>query len=155
MQIEMWKKLFGKNQDDPAVKTALRAASVKKIPKLGANRTDVRFDLKGHGLMLIMTDEAYLKELNNQGIGKGPLILSGVSAYLDKSASSALYKGKLPYTISAGMTKVEVRKALGSPSQSHDENRWDVWLRDDLKIFARYTKEWKLRSFGLMLPRAE
>ncbi len=153
--MEAWRKLFGKSQDDRAVKEALATAGLTKIPKLGANRTDVRFDLKGHGLALMMTDEAYLKELDDQDIGEGPLILSGVAAYLDKAASSDLYTGKLAYKIAADMTKADLRKTLGPPAKSNDQVRLDVWSRDDLTIVARYTKELKLMIFGLRLPRAE
>jgi hypothetical protein len=155
MDLEAWRDLFGKSQDDPAVKEALAAAGTRKIPKLGANSTDVRFDLKGHGLWLIMTDEADLKELDDLDIGEGPLILSGATAYLDKSASSDLYNGKLPYKITGDMTRADLRKTLGRPTSSNDVTRFDVWLREGVEIVARYTKDWKLKTFGQMLPGAE
>ena len=155
MDIEMWMKLLGKSQDDPAVKMALAAAGLKKIPKLRPNRTDIRPDLKGHGLWLIMTDEAYLKQLDDQDIGEGPLILSGVTAYLDESASNDLYKGELPYKVASDMTKADLRKKLGPPVKSDDELRVYVWSQGGLKVFAHCTKEGKLESFGVMLPRAE
>lgn len=155
MDMEAWRRLLGKSQDDRELREALATAGVKKLPKLGANRTDVRFDLEGHGLWLIMTDEAYLEELEDQDIGEGPLILSGVTAYLDVSASRDLYKGKLPYNVTVDMTKADLRKTLGRPTESNDENRWDVWSRDGLKVFVRHTKTLTLKSFGIMLPRAE
>jgi hypothetical protein len=155
MNMETWKQLFGKSQDDPTVKSALVAAGVKKVPKLEDDDTDVRFDLKGYGLWLLMTDEAYLKQLTDQDIGEGPLILSGVTAYLDKSVSRDLYKSKLPYDIAAGMTKVDVRKRLGPPTTYDDETLFDLWLRDGVEVIASYSKESKLVAFGLMLPGAE
>ena len=103
----------------------------------------------------MMTDEAYLKQLDDQDIGEGPLIVSGVSAYLDKSAGSDLYKGKLPYKIAADMTRADLRKMLGRPEKSNDEIPLDGWSMDDLKVVVRYTEELKLMIFSLKLPRAE
>jgi hypothetical protein len=156
MDLETWRKLFGKSQDDPAVKSALAAAGVKKVPKLGKDRTNARFDLKGHGLMILMTDEAYLKQLTDLDIGEGPLILSGVSAYLDKSVSGDLCKGELPYKLAATMSQEAVRKILGPPTSTREAFQIDVWLRDGIKIVARYSKDLKsMMTLGLMLPRAE
>ena len=155
MDMEMWQKLFGKSQDDPAVKAALAAAGVKKIPRLDEDDTDVRFNLKGHGLCLVMTDESFLKNLDDQDIGEGPLILTGVGAYLDKSESRDLYKDKLPYKIVADITQTAVRKALGPPLRSDDESRFDLWSRDGVDVIANYTKGGKLGTFTLMLPGAE
>jgi hypothetical protein len=156
MDMETWRKLFGKSQDDPAVKAALAQAGVKRVPKLDEDDTDVRFDLKGQGLWLIMTDEAYLKELDDQDIGEGPLVVSGVTAYLDKSASRDLYKGTLPYKIEPGMSQEAVRKKLGTPTSTHDNSQVDVWSKNGVKVIARYTKDLKaMMSFGVMLPRAE
>lgn len=155
MDMETWRKLFGKSQDDPAVKAALATAGVKKIPKLDDDDTDVRFNLKGHGLWLMMTDESILKDLDDQDIGEGPLILSGVGAYLDKSESRDLYNGKLPYKIAADMTQATVRKTLGRPTRSDNEARFDLWSRDGVEIIAYYTGGEKLATFTLMLSGAE
>jgi hypothetical protein len=156
MDLEGWKKLLAKSEDDATVKAALTAAGVKKIPKLDDDDTDVRFDLKGHGLWLLMTDEAFLKKLDDQDIGEGPLVLSGVSAYLDQSVSRDVYKDPLPYKVAPGMSQTEVRKLLGRRSSVPDDPQVDVWSRDRLKIIARYTRDLKLiTSFGLFLPGAE
>ena len=155
MDVEKWTALFGKSQDDAAVKKALAAAGVKQVPKLGANRTDVRVDLKGYGLSLTMTDEAFLKQLDDQDIGEGPLILTGISVYLDTSASNDVYQGKLPYGISPDATKADFRKTFGPPEKSNEQVRMDNWTRDGLKLVARYTKEWKVMVFGLRLPVPE
>ena len=144
MEIEAWTKLFGRSQDDANIKAALAAAGVRKAPKLGRDRTWVQFDLKGQGLALRMTDEAYLKNLDDMDIGEGPLILSGVLAYLDKSVSDELYEGKLPYKLAAGMTREAVRKLLGRPKRSTDEDDppiLDAWSRDGGETIATYSKQ--------------
>ena len=155
MDLEAWKKLFGKTQDDPAVKAALSAAGIKKVPKVDEDDTDVRFDLKGQGLWILMTDESFLKSLDDQDIGEGPLILSGVTAYLDKSVSRDLYKGTLPYKVTANMNRDAVRKILGRPTSGSDESLSDVWSKSGIEIVANYSKDLKLTTFGLMLPGAE
>lgn len=152
MGIETWAKLLGKSQDDPAVKAALAAAGAKKIPKLDKDGTEVIFDLSGHGLWLEMTDEAYLKKLDDQDIGEGPLILSGVGAYLIRRKSRDLYKGTLPYKLAAGMTRAAVRKALGPPSSSEDDIPFDSWFRDGLEVITGYTKELDLEHLNITLP---
>ena len=82
MDMEIWIKLLGKTQDDAALKAALTAAGVKRVPKLPKDDYSVIFDLKGHGMSLEMTDEAEVKDLDDQDIGEGPLILTGVDAYI-------------------------------------------------------------------------
>ncbi len=157
MDIEAWTTYFDKSENDPAVKAALAAAGVKKKPKLNKGRTFVQFDLEGHGLALRMTDEAYLKRLDDLDIGEGPLILSGVLAYLDSSVSDDLYKGKLPYKLAPGMTRAAVRKILGPPTRSTDEDDppiLDAWLRNGLEASAVYSEELKLTMFDLSLPGA-
>jgi hypothetical protein len=157
MDIEAWTKLFGKSEDDAEVKAALAAAGLKKKPKLNKDRAFVQFDLSGQGLALRMTDEAYLKNLDDQDIGEGPLILSGVLAYLDSSKSPDLYKGKLPYKLAVGMTGEDVRKILGPPARSTDEDDppiLDAWLRDGLEVIATYSRAGKLVMLGLRLPGA-
>jgi hypothetical protein len=155
MDMEYWKTLLGKSQDDAAVKAALAAAGVKKVPLLDDDDTDVRFNLKGHGMWLLMTDEAYLKDLDDQDVGEGPLILSGVTANLDVSASRDLYKGAVPFKLAGGMTQVEVRKVLGKPSETNSESFFDAWKRDGFDLVASYTKDFKLAAIGVMLPGAE
>ena len=155
MDIETWMKLLGKSQDDNAVKVALAAAGINKIPRLKKGYFDVTVELKGHGLSLVMHDEAFLKKLDDQDIGEGPLILTGVGAFLDKSANRDFYKGTLPYGITADMTQAVLRQTLGPPTRSKDAPAaFDLWFRDGVEAVARYTKEWKLRTFVLKLPGA-
>ena len=156
MDFETWKQLFGKSQDDSAVKSALAAVGVKKIPKLDEDDTDVRLELKGYGIELIMTDEAFLKELTDQDIGEGPLILSGVLAKLGKSHGRDLYVGKLPYGVLADMSQEVVRKLIGSPSSKDDEFLVDVWQREGIQIVIGYSRDrLSISTFALMLPGAE
>jgi hypothetical protein len=154
MEMEAWTKLIGKSQDDEAVKAALAAAGVRKIPKLARDDFEVIFDLKGHGLWLEMTDEAYLKRLDDQDIGEGPLILTVVGAYLDKSESRDLYKGPLPYSLTADMTQTDVRKKLGPSTRSGDVPPFDIWSQDGVEVTAGYTKDLKLAHFNFKMLRS-
>ena len=156
MDLEGWRKLFGKSQDDPAVKAALAHAGVKKVPKRDKDDTDVRFDVKGHGVTLVLTDEAFLKQLEDQELGEGPLIVSGVLANLDKAYSRDLYEGPLPYKIKADMAQAGVRKTLGRPTSQNEKFRVDVWEKDGVEVIVSYSKDLNaMLTFGLMLPGAE
>jgi hypothetical protein len=156
MDIETWKKLLGKSQDDAKVKAGLGAAGVKKTPKLDRDRFDVVMDLKGHGMWLTMTDETHFKKLKDQDIGEGPLILTQVGAYVIRKNSRDLYKGSLPYNIEADMTRADVRKTLGPPVSSDDELPFDSWSREDLEVIARYTRaELKLQHVSLELLKKQ
>jgi len=149
-----WTKLLGKSQDDPALKAALAAAGVKKLPKLGKDAFRVFADLKGHGMTIEMTDEAVLKKLVDQDRGEGPLILTGVDAYIERKKSRDVYKGKLPYNLSADMTREDVRKILGTPKSSDDEIViYDIWSRDSLKVTVGYTKELKVGHVYVEVPK--
>ena len=152
--MEPWIKLLGKSEDDPAVKAALAAAGVKKIPKLARDHFSVHFDLKGHGLSLEMTDEAYLKKLDDQDIGEGPLILTHVDAYFERRKNQDLYKGALPFKVGAGITRADLRKTLGPPKSIDDDPPpSDEWSRDGLEIIAVYTKDLKLAHFKVEVPK--
>jgi len=153
MDFEAWTKLLGKTQDDADVKAALAAAGVKKIPKLDDDETFVQVELKGQGLELVLTDEAILKELEDQDLGEGPLIVSGVVAKLDKAQGRDLYKGPLPHGIAATMSQAELRKRLGKPSDSDVDA--DTWIQDGLELGVSYTKgNGSLYGLSLTLPNA-
>ncbi len=153
MDMETWIKLLGKSQDDPAVKAALTAAGVKKIPKLDKDGFRVFLDLKGHGLWLEMTDEAFLKKLKDQDIGEGPLILFCVEAILEHRKIRDLYKGHLPYKLVAGMSQDDLRKTLGPPTSIIDDIPADIWMRDGLEVNVNYTHGLKLERLSVSLPR--
>jgi hypothetical protein len=153
MDFETLTKLLGKSQDDPDVKIALAAAGVKKMPKLDEDETFVQIELKGHGLELILTDEAALKQLDDQDLGEGPLIVSGVLAKLGKSQGRDLYKGALPSGITAVMSQAEMRKLLGKPDESDIDV--DIWKKGGVEISVDYTKGGtSLSALSVMLPNA-
>jgi hypothetical protein len=148
-----WIKLLGKSQDEPALKAALAAAGVKKVPKVARDDFSVIFDLKGHGMSVEMTDEAYLKKLDDQDIGEGPLILTGVDAYIERKKNRDLYKGKLPHGLAADMTRTDVRKLLGAPKAGDDQVPYDSWLLDKLAVTIGYTKDLKLGHVNVEVPK--
>jgi len=153
MDFEAWTKFLGTTQDDAGLKAALAAAGVKRIPKLGDDETFVQIELKGMGLELILTDEASLKELEDQDLGEGPLILSGVLAKLGKTHGRDLYAGVLPSGIHAAMSQADMRKLLGNPSESDVDV--DIWKKDGVEVSVDYTKGGSsLSALSLMLPNA-
>jgi hypothetical protein len=153
MDFETWTKFLGKTQDDADLKTALAAAGVKKIPKLDPDETFVQIELKGQGLELVLTDEAILKELDDQDLGEGPLIVSGVVAKLDKAQGRDLYKGALPHGITAAMSQSELRKLLGKPGESDIDA--DVWMQGAWELGVSYTKGGaSLYGMSMTLPNA-
>ncbi len=156
MDFEAWMKLFGTSQDDPQLKAALAAAGVKKLPKLDDEETSVQLELKGHGLELILTDEASLKKLEDQDVGEGPLILSGVVAKLGKSQGRDLYAGKLPLGVAATMSQDAVRKLLGKPTTTGERHPVDIWTSQQQEVVARYPKDCQsLNTFSVTLPGVE
>jgi hypothetical protein len=157
MDLETWIRLFGKTQDAPVVKAALAAAGVKRVPRLEEDDTLVQIELKGHGLEVMLTDEAALKGLADQDIGEGPLVLSGVVAKCSKAHHGRdLYVGTLPYGVSADMSQDAVRKLLGRPDSNDDDIPVDIWQRDRLELVINYTSGGKsIATFALMLPGAE
>ena len=154
MSMGTWIELLGKSQDDPQVQAAITAAGVKKIPKRDTDDFSVIFELKGHHLWLEMTDEAYYKDLPDQDIGEGPLILTSVEAVLSHRKKKCGYQGTLPLGIATGMTRDDVRHVLGRPSTVVDDGPADIWLRDGLKVDATYTEALNLQTLALTLPSA-
>jgi hypothetical protein len=155
MDLETWTKLFGKTQDDPAVKAALGTAGVKKVPKLDEDDTRVKIPLKGHGLEVMLTDEAFLKELEDQDLGEGPLIVSGVFV---RCHGRDCYAGKLPHGLACEMSQGAVRKLLGPPNEKDDDIPVDIWKlkKPKLELVINYAPEGKsIANLSLMLPGAE
>jgi len=153
MDFESWTRLFGKSQDDPAVKAALRDAGVKKVPKLDEDETRVQIELKGHGLEVKLTDEAFLKQLEDQDLGEGPLILSSVLA---RCRGRDHYVGKLPYGLSCEMSRRDVQKLLGPPNSTDDDVPVDIWKLETFELVINYTSEGKsIANLSLMLTGAE
>jgi hypothetical protein len=99
-----------------------------------------------------MFDEAYLKKLDDQDIGEGPLILTAVDAYVQRKTNRDLYKGKLPYNLAADMTRDAVRKVLGTPKVIDDQTPADLWSRDKLEIMVRYSQDLKLGYISVGIP---
>ena len=155
MDMDTWIKLLGKTQDDAALKAALAAAGVKKIPKLDKDDYSVIFDLKGHGMSLEMTDEAEFKELDDQDIGEGPLVLTGVDAYIARRNSRDLYTGALPYKLHPAMTRDDLRKMFGTPDDSDEQVPYDSWLRDRVELIVGYTKDLQLGHVNVELVKPE
>ena len=156
MDFETWMKFFGTSQDDPQLKAAVSAAGVKKIPKLDDEETSVQFELKGHGLELVMTDESTLMKLKDQDVGEGPLIMSGVVAKLGKSHGRDVYMGKLPFGVTGDMSQAAVRKLLGMPTSTGERHPVDIWTRKEHEIVARYPKDCQsITSLSVTLPGVE
>jgi hypothetical protein len=156
MDFEAWMLFFGTSQDDPQLKVAMAAAGVKRVPKLDDEETSVQFELKGHGLELVMTDEATLKKLEDQDVGEGPLIMSGVVAKLGKSHGRDSYVGKLPFGVAADMSQDAVRKLLGKPTSTGERHPVDIWTRKEHEIVARYSKDCQsLTTLSVTLPGVE
>ena len=153
MDFETWTTFLGKSQDDTDFKAALFAVGVKKLPKLGKDETFVQIELKGQGLELILTDEAILKQLDDQDLGEGTLIVSGVLAKLGKSQGRDLYKGALPAGITAAWSQAEMRKLLGKPQDSDIDV--DIWKKGGSEMSVDYTKGGaSLSALSVMLPNA-
>ena len=154
MSMGTWIELLGRSQDDPQVQAALAAAGVKKIPKRDKDDFSVIFELKGHHLWLEMTDEAFHKDLTDQDIGEGPLILTSVQAVLGHGKAKGGYEGNLPLGLAAGMTQDAVRYVLGKPSTIVDDIPADIWLRDGMELNVTYTRDLQLQTLALTLPSA-
>ncbi len=154
MSMGTWIELLGKSQDDPQVQAALAAAGVKKIPKRDKDDFSVIFELKGHHLWLEMTDEAYHKDLEDQDIGEGPLILTSVQAVLGNGKAKGGYQGGLPLGLGAGMTQDAVRQLLGKPSTIVDDIPADIWMRDGVEVNVTYTRALQLQAVALTVPSA-
>jgi hypothetical protein len=140
MSFETWTNYLGTSEEDARLKGELAAAGVKKIPKLDEKETSVQFELKGSGLELIMTDEAVLKAIKNQGVGEGPLIVSGVVAKVGKSHGRDVYVGDLPFSLTSDMTRDQVRSMLGNPSSTGARQPVDIWTSENGEVIARYDK---------------
>lgn len=156
MNFETWMKFFGTSQDDARLKAEIVAAGVKRVPKLVDEETSVQFELKNHGLELVMTDESVLMNLEDQDVGEGPLIMSGVVAKLGKSQGRDVYVGKLPFGVQSDMSQAAVRGILGVPTSIAERHLVDIWTLEDHEIVVRYQKDGQsVALMSVTLPGVE
>ena len=153
MDMQAWIKLLGATGDDPALKAALAAAGVKKVPKLGREGVNKYIELKGHGLYVQLSDEALLKRLKDQPIGKR-VVLVAVDALIDTPKARSLYEGRLPYKLAAGMTCARVQKLLGAPDDGAEDIPYDAWHKGRRTVTIGFTRELAISHVEVSLRAA-
>jgi hypothetical protein len=91
----------------------------------------------------------------DEPVGDGVGVLSGITIHLDDT-SGLRYTGDLPYSIDATDTRKSLRRRLGRPDDSDDEEHWDEWTISDLQVTAMYSEDFeKLETLMVFIPETE
>lgn len=153
MNVDAWKALLGRTPSDPELAEALSEAGIKKIPKPAYRDGEsfVQLELKGRGLEVMLTDAATL-DGRDEDSGKGPLRLSSILAKVGKAHGRDLYGEPLPFGLTRAMSRAEVIRVLGKPTESDDGV--DIWRKGDVEVVVGFAKTGELSDVSVMLPHA-
>ncbi len=152
MNIEQWIDLFGKPADDQQIRDAVVEAGITKTLKIARNELGVRADIAGQGMTIVFSDETLL--MPEAGLARRP-ILSSVMVVLDSDDKSNLYKSTLPKGLKKSDSQSIVRKKLGEPVESNEDNQTDAWLIDGLILAVSFTEDLKsIIQISVSLPNS-
>ncbi|RCW88626.1 hypothetical protein [Paracoccus lutimaris] len=133
-----WARHFGQSTLDPALVAEFHAAGITKIPVIARDHVEASEDVGA--LTVTVTDPIYFGNEGKYGDGVG--IFSGISIHLEDYGDEG-YTGQMPFAITRDDTRKTLRKKLGKPSDSDEEDAWDEWIIDGLVVTALYSEDFK------------
>lgn len=146
-----WARHFGLSTLNPALIAEFRIAGFAKVPVIKRDHVEAREDIGA--LTVIVTDPIYFGDQEKLGQGVG--IFSGISIHL-KDFDDEGYTGPMPFSIDRGDSRKTLRKKLGKPNDSDDEDCWDEWIIDGLEVTAMYSEDFNdLMTLTVYLPEEE
>lgn len=150
MNYETWSRLFGRTPDDPDVAAAVATAGIVKTLSIGSDELSVAADIAGQGMTILFTDESILRP---QGGSVGLPILSSVGMLLQHPSVPHLYKGPLPFGLSANTTQDAMRQRFGAPIEVGESRPWEIFSIDGLELCPTYSRDLQsIARLALSLP---
>lgn len=125
-----WARHFGKSTIDPDVIAEFQAAGFKKPPVIKRDEFGASEDV---GEMTVNVGDPILFGQDGK-FGRGVGILSYIVIHLEKG-----YSGDLPFSINLKESRKTLRKKLGKPDNSENEEHWDEWNIEELNVTAHYS----------------
>lgn len=146
-----WARHFGKSTLDPGLVAEFRAAGLTKVPVI--RRDDVHESEDIGALTVNVMDPSLF---GNEGrFGQGVGILAGIAIHLGDYGDLG-YAGPLPFSVDRGDTRKSLRKKLGRPDDSDDDECWDEWIIDGLEVTAMYSDDFAdIMTLTVFLPEEE
>ncbi|KAB8185245.1 hypothetical protein FKV24_010765 [Lysobacter maris] len=147
-----WARFFGKSTRDPELVAAFRDAGIAKTPVIARDDFEESEDIGA--LTVSVRDPSVFGD--HEGLGRGIGIFSVITLHL-KQAGDKGYTGPLPYSVDHEDSRASLRKKLGPPEDSdEDDEPWDEWTVDGRKVVAFYTSDFKgLDALTVMLPEED
>lgn len=120
----------GKAEDDPAVQRLLASLSITKKLKMPKSSIHARHDLPRAGLSLVFKPEAPKSSR---------LLFRTVQFLSDEEQGYKRYPGALPAGLSFSDGQAEARAKLGSPMDSDEDLRLDIWEFQGRELSINYS----------------
>lgn len=150
MNYETWSRLFGRTPNDPDVAAAVTAAGITKTLSIGSDELSVAADIPGQGLTILFTDESILRP---EGGLAGLPILSSVMMLLRHPSAPHLYKGPLPFGLSANTTQGAMRQRFGTPIEVGEGRPWEIFSIEGFELSPTYSRDLQsITRLTLRLP---
>lgn len=146
-----WARHFGQSTLNPELIAEYQAAGIAKVPIIG--RDDVEESEDVGALTVTVTDPSLFG--NTEKLGQGVGIFSGIAIHL-KDFGDEGYAGAMPFSIDRGDSRKTLRKKLGKPNISDEDEFWDEWIIDGLEVTAMYSEDFNdLMTLTVYLPEEE
>lgn len=129
-----WARHFGKSTLDPEVIAEFKTAGVKKPPVIKRDEFEACENI---GEMTVNVGAPILFGQDGK-FGDGVGILSRIAIHL-RDSKGQMYFGDLPFSIDHNDTRKTLRKKLGKPDNSDNEEHWDEWNIEELNVTAHYS----------------
>lgn len=143
-----WARHFGKASRDPELVAEFQAAGIAKVPTIRGGELETRADVGA--LTVILTDPEFMGLEAAPKRGEG--ILAGIAIHLGDWGEQA-YTGPLPYSVAADDSRKSLRKKLGKPNDSDEEDCWDDWIIEGRVFTALYSEDFaRLMTLTVYLP---
>lgn len=156
MELLSLVNLLGKTSKDKETVSLFNELSISSEPKLGDGDTDVNVEAKDHGLYLVFTDQAFFLKETDKTIGNGPLLLTNVSVYFDPPDDYEVFKGVLPFGLSAKDSQENVRQKLGKADFQDADLDLDRWTINGHWVYVKYSSDLQsLADMSIQLPDKE
>lgn len=118
---------LGRSHVDPAVVSILSELGLRNSKiKLKRGESDVALDAPAKGVDVVFSDPS-LHDVP-QNLPQGALILSAIFFFSEGIQGHRQFQGLLPYGLSFGMKRDEVRKMLGAPEWTSPLLPIDRWV---------------------------
>jgi len=127
--VTSWLALLGRSEKDPALLERLASLGITEVPRIPRSSTDARVDVgdDAHATLNFGASELY-----------AALAPDGRSVFAQISVRPPRYTGPLPFDLSQGDSRAQLRGRFGEPLATNVTFHWDEWKVGDRNLVVGF-----------------